>query len=454
MMRLVLFRRRGKRGRIRRAMFALAMPVVASSLLERAVVIIDVFLVGGLGAAAIAAAGASQLLVLALVSVVSGLPAGTVVVVAQLWGAGRRAEAAAGARRVVVLGAAVGCGVGALGMWGGADAVVLLGAAPDVVALAQPYLRIVFLAFPFMFLVTILSGVLQGTGDTKSPLYVTVVMNVIHVAIAYPTIYGRWGLPRWELEGAAVAVAVSTLVGSLWLLALVYRRGLLARGRSEHFARAVVRVGAPVSVDRTLQHASQLVFANVVLLYGTAAYAAHQVGLAIEALSFLPGAGFALAAETAFGRSLGANNLARARIQSLEANRLAVLTMAAIGALFYFFPYVLLRAFTSDQSVIELGTLFLKIVALLQIPLAITMVLSGVLKGAGDTRFLLLSTLAGAWGVRVPLALLFSYGLHLPLGVVWSIMLADWMVRLALVVVRYRSGAWRARQVLWRIETH
>jgi Na+-driven multidrug efflux pump len=229
---------------------------------------------------------------------------------------------------------------------------------------------------------------------------------------------------------------------------------LLNRGRSANFVRAVTRVGAPVSVDRALQHASQLVFAKVVLLYGTAAYAAHQVGLAIEALSFLPGAGFALAAETAFGRSLGANNVARARIQSLEANRMAVLTMAAIGAVFYFFPYVLLRSFTSDETVVELGTLFLKIVAVLQVPLAITMVLSGVLKGAGDTRFLLLSTLAGAWGVRVPLALLFAYGLHLPLGAVWSIMLADWMVRLILVLVRYRSGAWRSRQVLWRAETH
>jgi putative MATE family efflux protein len=394
------------------------------------------------------------LLVLALVSLVAGLPAGTVVVVAQLWGAGRAPEAAAGARRVLGIGAAVGGMVGAVGMLWGADAVIVLGAAPEVVHLAQPYLRIVFLGFPLMLLITTLSGILQGTGDTKSPLYVTAAMNAVHVAIAYPLIYGRWGLPRWELEGAAVAVAVSSLIGSAWLMVLVYRRGFLKPGRSEHFVRAVARVGAPVSMDRTLQHASQLVFAKVVLLYGTAAYAAHQVGLAIEALSFLPGAGFALAAETAVGRSLGANNPARARIQNLEANRMAVFIMAAMGAVFYFFPYVLLRLFTADQTVIEFGTLFLKIVALLQIPLAVTMVYSGALKGAGDTRFLLLSTLAGAWGVRVPLALLFAYGFGLPLGAVWSIMLVDWIVRMMLVLIRYRSGAWRSQRVLWGADTH
>jgi putative MATE family efflux protein len=434
-------------------MLALALPVVASSLLERAVGIVDVFLVGGLGAAAIAAVGASQLLVLMVASLVAGLPAGTVVVVAQLWGAGRRPEAAAGARRVAGVALATGMAVGLAGALWAADAVKLLGASTEVVELAQPYLRIVFGAFPAVFLVTVFSGILQGTGDTRSPLVVTVIMNVIHVGIAYPLIYGAWGMPRWELEGAAVAVAVSNLAGAAGLAAIAYRRGLLARGRSDYFMVAVARVGAPVSVDRTLQQAAQLVFAKVVLLYGTTAYAAHQVGLAIEALSFLPGAGFALAAETAFGRSLGAKNIARARMQTLEANRMALLVMAAMGGLFYFSPYVLLRVFTGDADVIELGTRFLQIVALLQIPLAITMVLSGTLKGAGDTRFLLFSTLAGAWGIRVPFALIFAYGLHLSVGAIWSLMLADWIVRMVLVLVRYRSGAWRSHRVLWGADT-
>ncbi len=435
-------------------MLALALPVVAASLLERAVALIDVFLVGGLGASAIAAVGASQLLVFMMSSVVAGLPAGTVVVVAQLWGAGRRAEAAAGARRVAWLALLTGLVVGGCGMAWGGRAVALLGASPDVVELAQPYLLIVFAAFPCVFLVTVFSGILQGAGDTRSPLYVTALMNVVHVAIAYPTIYGKWGLPQWELLGAAVAVTASQAVGAACLAAVAYRRGLLARGRSAHFVRAVARVGAPVSVDRTLQQAAQLVYAKVVLLYGTAAYAAHQVGLAIEAVSFLPGAGFALAAETAFGRSLGANAMARARMQSLEANRMALVVMSAMGVVFFVAPYGLLRLFSDDETVIELGTRFLQIVALLQIPLAVTMVLSGVLKGAGDTRFLLVSTLVGAWGVRVPLALFMAYGARLSLTAVWSVMLVDWLVRMALVMARYRSGAWRGRRVLWKAEAH
>ncbi len=429
-------------------MLTLALPVVGSNLLERAVGIIDVFLVGGLGASAIAAVGASQLLVSVVASLVSGLTVGGLVVTAQLWGAGRRAEAAAGAGHLLLLGIGVGVLGGAVGRAWGARGVEFLGAAPDVVALADVYLATVFAVFPLTLAVGVLTGLLQGTGDTRSPLYATALMNLVHVVIAYPTIYGVWGAPAWGVQGAAVAVAGSHLAGVVVLVWVAHRRGALRWAWAPSFVRAVVGVGSPVSLDQILQQAAQLVFVKIVLLYGTTVYAAHQVGLAIESLSFLPGAGFAIAAATAFGQSLGANNLARARLENREANRLAIIVMTAMGVVFFFFPYLLMRLFTNDPGVIAYGTLFLKIVAILQVPLAITMVLSGSLRGAGDTRFLLVVTLVGAWAVRVPLALCFAYVLALPIGAVWGVMVVDWFVRMSLLVGRYRSERWRDRRVV------
>jgi Na+-driven multidrug efflux pump len=108
----------------------------------------------------------------------------------------------------------------------------------------------------------------------------------------------------------------------------------------------------------------------------------------------------------------------------------------------------LLRAFTSDDAVIELGTVFLKIVALLQIPLALTMVLAGSLRGAGDTHFIMVATTAGMWAMRVPIAII--TGLWLELGVlyVWLAMIADWTLRMVLMLWRYRSERWKAIQVI------
>ncbi len=156
-----------------------------------------------------------------------------------------------------------------------------------------------------------------------------------------------------------------------------------------------------------------------------------------------PGAAFAFATATAVGQSLGARNIDRARMENFEANRLAVAVMAGMGVLFFFFPYLLLRAFTSDPEVIRLGSLFLKIVAVMQIPLAITMVLSGFLKGAGDTRLLILVTVAGMWVVRLPVAFVLALGLQVGIAFVWGMMVADWVVRMLVILARYRSERWQ-----------
>jgi putative MATE family efflux protein len=208
------------------------------------------------------------------------------------------------------------------------------------------------------------------------------------------------------------------------------------------------RIGAPVSGERVLQQAGVMFYTKIVILYGTVSYAAHQVGLSIESFSFLPGYGFAIAAATMVGQSIGAGKYVRAKLENWEANRLAAAGMAAMGAVFFLFPYVLMRAFTQDEAVVELGTQFLRIVAVLQIPLALTMVLAGSLRGAGDTRFILWATTVGMWGVRVPLA--FILGIWLKLGVVyvWMAMIADWSVRMALLLWRYQSERWRAIQLL------
>ena len=118
----------------------------------------------------------------------------------------------------------------------------------------------------------------------------------------------------------------------------------------------------------------------------------------------MPGYGIAVAAATMVGQNLGAERPDHARLSTSEANRLAVVMMASMGIIFYFFPYVLLRIFTSDAEVIRYGILYMKIVAFAQVPLAITMVLGGSLRGAGDTGFIMFATIAGMWLTRIPVA--------------------------------------------------
>ena len=433
---------------IRRSVMTLALPVTVSSLLQRMEGIVAVFLVGGLGAIPIAAVGLGQLLAFIATTLVSGLSVGTNVIVAQFWGARRRHEAGQAALHFLGLSVAVSLALMAFGMLLNRSAMQLLGAAPDVIALALPYSTLIFLVIPFTVFLQVLSSILQGTGDTKTPMYAMIIVNLLHIAIAYPLIYGQWGLPALGVKGAAVAVGIAESIGTLYLLA----RCRLLFYSSKHLRldlfRTIWQVGAPVSGERIVQQAGILLYTKIVLIYGTVSYAAHQVGLSIESLSFLPGYGFAIAAATMVGQSIGAGKYTRAKLENWEANRMAATIMSVMGIVFFFFPYVLLRAFTSDGAVIELGTVFLKIVALLQIPLALTMVLAGSLRGAGDTHFIMVATIIGMWAVRVPIAFVTGVWLHLGVLYVWLAMIADWTLRMALMLWRYRSERWKAIQVI------
>lgn len=434
--------------KIRRSVMRLALPVTLTTLLQRAEGIVAVFLVGGLGATSIAAVGLGQLLAFVATTLVSGISVGTNVIVAQLWGARRRQDAGEAAHHFLWLSLGVSLLLAGLGITGNQFVMQQLGAESAVIELALPYSTLIFLLIPCTVLIQVLSSILQGTGNTKTPMYGLIGVNLLHVFLAYPLIYGQWGAPALGLKGAAIAVGFAEATGMVYLL-LRCRPILKASSTLRiDLIRSIWKVGASVSGERIVQQAGIFIYTKLVLLYGTVAYAAHQVGLSIESFSFLPGYGLAIAAATMVGQSIGAGKYTRAKLENWEANRLAIASMAGMGFLFFFFPYTLLRAFTTDEAVIELGTIFLKIVALLQIPLALTMVLAGSLRGAGDTRFIMGATMIGMWGVRVPLALVAALWLRQSVSFIWAAMIADWTVRMGLLLWRYRSERWRQIQVI------
>ena len=433
---------------IRRSVMVLALPVTLTTFLQRAEGIVAVFLVGGLGATSIAAVGLGQLLAFVATTLVSGISVGTNVIVAQLWGARRRQDAGEAARHFLWLSIGVSLLLAALGIAGNQFVMQQLGAESAVIELALPYSTLIFLVIPCTVLIQVLSSILQGTGDTKTPMYGLIGVNLLHILLAYPLIYGQWGAPALGLNGAAIAVGLAEATGMLYLL--LRCRPILKESSTLRLdlIRSIWEVGASVSGERIVQQAGIFLYTKLVLLYGTVAYAAHQVGLSIESFSFLPGYGFAIAAATMVGQSIGAGKYTRAKLENWEANRLAIVIMTGMGLLFFFFPYTLLRAFTTDEAVIELGTVFLKIVALLQVPLALTMVLAGSLRGAGDTRFIMGATMIGMWGVRVPWALVAALWARQSVSLVWAAMIADWTVRMGLLLWRYQSERWRQIQVI------
>jgi putative MATE family efflux protein len=423
---------------IRRNVLRLSLPVLLSSLFQRLVGIVDIFLTGGLGAAAIAATGLGQLLMFTTMTVFWGISTGATVVIAHMWGAGRHDDAgrAAFVSCLACLVLTVFCTM--IGSTWGGDIAGLMGASPDVQALASEYIRLVFLWLIWTTGLNVLSAIMHGAGDTRTPMEAIILVNILHVILAWPLIYGKLGMPAMGVKGAAIAINSSEFIGFTYLLVQALRKKYITFSRPDLpiFGR-IWRIGWPVALERIAQQSGQLFYSSFIIAYGTSAYAAHQIGLSIESLSFMPGAGMGIAAATLMGQALGAGKLRRARISHNEAMRLAIGVMTVMALFFFFVPHFLIGIFTNDADVIEKGSVFLKLVAFAQLPLAVSFVYAGSLRGTGDTFYVFIVTLVAMWGIRVALAWAATSWLHLSLYTVWGIFLIDWYFRGAAFAWRY-----------------
>ena len=428
-----------KRVSIRRNVAALSMPVLLSSLFQRLVSIVDIFMVGGLGAAAIAATGLGQLLIFVVMTVFWGLATGATVVIAHLWGAGRRLEARRAAFASLLFAALLALAATLLGLFFGADLARFMGATSEVLSFTSEYIRLVFLFFAFTAGLNILSAIMHGIGNTRTPMEGVILVNILHVVIAYPLIYGHFGFPEMGVAGAAYAINISEMCGFLYLLVQALRKGYLKFGRPDPvLLRKIWGVGYPVALERIAQQSGQLLYSKFIIGYGTAAYAAHQIGLSIESLSFMPGAGMGIAAATLMGQSLGARKIRRAHMSHTEALRLAIIVMSAMALIFFCLPQQLISLFTGDPEVIEKGSVFLRLVAFAQVPLAISFVYAGSLRGTGDTHYVFWVTLISMWGIRVLFSYIAAVPLQLSLYAVWGVFLLDWFFRAAAFAWRYQ----------------
>ena len=431
----------GDQREIRRAVLSLALPIVGSDLLQRGVNVVDALLVGRLGAAELAAVGLSQLLLMFVMALVYGLGIGGTVMVAFHTGATDARRRAWSARTVLVIGVAATLVLGGAGILFSDPVVRFMGAEGRLLDLTHTYLQVTWYLFGAYVFLHLISAVFQGVGDTRTPLRAMVWVNILHVVVAVPLIFGLWGLPKWGVAGAALASGVSEGVGAAWLLWQAARRGLFGAwgtGLSPHELWRILRVGLPAMGERLITHGMQLVYARLVISFGVAAYAAHQVGLTIESLSFLPGLGFAKATTTLVGQRLGAQDADGARRAARQANLLGLAIMSVWGASFVLFPRAWVGLFTPDPEVLAYSVPLMTTLGLLQPPLAVAMVMAGALRGAGDTPMVLAAAIVGGWCVRLPIAYVGGVVARIGMTMVWMTMALDWTVRCLIMSWRFK----------------
>jgi putative MATE family efflux protein len=425
----------------------LAWPAIITNLLASLVGFVDTKIVGSLGAPAVAAATTGNRIFFIMQALLMAVTAGTTALVARAWGAGDRGEAEHVTRVSLGLCAGIAVLVSVPVMLSSHALASIFRLEAHTIDLAAGF---IFWLAPFQVAFAVhfaLGAALRAAGDTRTPLAIGALTNVVNVFLVYGLVFGRFGMPQLGVPGAAIASGTAFTVGALAFV-LLWWRGKLALGVGTPGSwerprvRRILDIGYPAGLEQLVWQSGFLAFLWIVSLYGTAPYAAYGIGVTLLSFSFLVGWGFSIAASTLVGQHLGAGDPDAATRSGWRALRLALLAQIAFGLTIVLLAGPLARFMIDDPEVVRLTVIFIYILGSVQPLMAVEYAMGGALRGSGDTRFPLFAVFAGLIGARVTLASLFAW-LKLPVEWIFAALIADYIVKATLLTLRFRSGRWK-----------
>ncbi len=448
-----------------RPLLRLAWPVLTEQMLVMMVGFVDLWLTGKyLQSQHLAAIGLMSYVLWLIPSIFGIVSIGATALTARFTGARDWRSANLVTNQAFVVGGALAVVVTILAMVGKTHFVALTQLKPDAAPLAVSYLGIIAFVIPAIMVEVVGIACLRGAGDTLSGFLAMAAVNLVNIAVGASLVIGLGPFPRVGWIGLAIGTASGYVTGAAIVLGMLLagRYGLRVRWKMLRYdgtwIRRLLRVGLPAGVDQTSIVFCHLWFLSIINSLGTLSTAAHGLGVRIESLAYLPGAAFQVAAATMAGQFLGAGDPRRATRSVWMAVLVGGGLMSSAGVLFFFggrwLTSLFLGSQTQDAAVITIQ--LLQIVALAMPPFAVSTILIGGLRGAGDTRWPLVFTFIGFLFVRIPLAYYLAWD-QIPIpfldrtiaglgwGVVgaWYAMLTDCCVRGALVSWRFVHGGWQ-----------
>lgn len=435
-------------------MLSLAWPMVLQEATWTILSMIIMFFIGHLGAAAITAVGLSETIIQLPGIAFTGITVGATAIVARHIGAREpgRVNSILGQSMLVafILGIFF-----AVVLWFFADQLLwAFRARPDVIELGRDYIRVNAPATISFFVLYCGEAILRASGDTKTPMIVTLIVEVIGVSLAYALINGLGVVPALGVFGAGIGRAVSSTVGALIILAILIKgKGLLKYDLRTAWVfnwaetKRILKVGLPAFGDQLQMQGAMNIYTIIISSLGTTIYAAHALVMRVEMFAFMPGFGFGMAAAILVGQSLGAKKPDLAKRAGYLIQRYCVAAMVCLGLITFIFSRQLISVFIDDPEVIRIGTLGLQIWAFAMPGIATNQSLAGGLRGAGDTRWVFILTTIGTWTMRVGGGALMVFLLHLGAPGAWIGAVLDHNIRAILIWWRFAGGKWQSIEV-------
>jgi putative MATE family efflux protein len=437
-----------------RTVLRLAWPVVLQEAAWTTLSMIIMFFIGHLGAESIAAVGLSEQVIFIPMTAFMGIGIGATAIIARHVGAKEPEHANRILRQAMLMTFILGLTF-ALILWFFAEQLLgLFQARPEVIAIGKDYIRANAPGIFFFIIVIGGESIFRGAGDTKTPMIVIIVMEVIGTILAYILINGLLGAPALGVLGAGIARASASAIGGVLMLVILIRgKGILKYDLRSALAydwteiKRILRVGLPAFANSLQMRVAFSIYTIILSSLGTTVYAAHALAMRVEEFAFMPSFGFGIAATALVGQSLGAKKPDLARKAGYLIQRYCLITMVTLGVIIFILSRQLIGIFVDDPEVIRIGAMGLRIWAFALPGMAINNTLAGGLRGAGDTRWVFLLTTIGMWLMRVGGGALMVLVLNLGAPGAWIGAALDYNVRALLMWWRFAGGKWQTIEV-------
>ncbi len=438
----------GMRGEV----WSLAWPVILSFALDSILGLAAMLMVGRLGADAVGAVGLATQILGAVRAGIAAVGTGTIALVARYIGANDRDNAEEVLKQSVVWGVIVSTAIAIPVIVFAHPLMSLFQVHGPMEDMASRYLQIVMISEPFTGVFLQCASGLRGAGDTRTPLWIGGIVDLVAIVLNYALIFGKFGFPNLGVDGSAIATLIAYTLGGVIFFWVLSFDGMVLNFRWNRLwphvdlGKRIMRIGYPAAVEQLVIQFGFVAYVAFIASYGTKEVAAYFIGVRILALSFLPGFGFSNAAATLVGQGLGARDPAYARKAGWESTGMAILLMSVMGALIFVFARQIAAVFIDDPEVIKYTVVFMQALGAAQPLMAVDWTLTGGLRGAGDSQFPLFASLAGFYGLRLLLTVVVWY-VHGPVSWIWWSILVDYMVRAGLKTARFYHGKWETVEV-------
>lgn len=445
---------------IRRRILFMILPITIESILQMTTSIISMAMVGRISPVAVGAIGIGTNIFNIIWALFKGISTGVSVLVAQAYGANNyyklRKVAVQTLMFSIILVIIFQQGI----YWNTSKILEIFDTSEELMESSSIYLRIISWGLPFITIVLIVAGVFQGMGNAKTPMKVALAMNVVNVILSYIFIFGKLRLNPMGVKGAGYATVISQIVAAtIGLIILFGKEGLL---KSENgfslkmdFKQilSVYRVGLPVSCERIFWQIASIVLTKAILTYGEIAYASYQLGLQAESISYMPAAGFSVAATTFIGHAIGSGNAEEGEKYLYQLIKWTTVFTLFTGGLLVFFPKQIMRMLTEDIDIINTGAVYLFVMGIVQMPQNLRGVIDGALRGAGYAKPPTAIAMVGLCCIRLPLSLMCAYVLKSPIWSIWVVFGIDLIFRfICNVIVFKRKDIFSKGKILIGVE--